>query len=78
MRWVNHFIAKLKQKIGKKLKTSRMRKVMSSNLLMRLHKGHPSSKVIKKEIDKDVMHFERPPEAAKTINTDQFNSVKYR
>jgi hypothetical protein len=61
LRWVKHFIEKLKQKIGQtnKNKFSRIKKTVSASVLMRLHRGHPSSKVIKDTAyDKDV-HYEK-------------------
>lgn len=79
IRWVGHFIAKLKQKIGKRMTSSRMRKVVSAQMLMRMHGGHPGSKVIKnRELTKETLHFDRKREFPSNIDPNQFNAVKYR
>lgn len=48
MRWVTHFIERMKHSIGKRMATSRLKRGISAKVITRMHYGHPSSKIIKK------------------------------
>lgn len=77
MRWVRHFVSKLKEKINIGSRPAHMNKSSSTMALRisRMHSTHPSSRVTK--LTEGGM-TERKPKPPCSVSTAEFNSLKYR